>query len=499
MMPLQFILCLIAGALIAPSLAPFDIPYLALAPPALLYLLSYQKNTTQSALLGWAFGLGFFGSGVSWVFVSISEHSQTPLPLAVGLTTLFVAALALLFSGQLYLWKKLFSARLPVLSFIGLWILFEWVRSWLFTGFPWLYLGNASLDTPYQNLLPIGGVWLASGAILITALAIAELIRSRSLLPLLIAPLPLIGCYLLPPLWTEPNDNRLSVAIVQPNIAQAIKWNPGYREDILTQYETLTRNHLDAQLVLWPETAIPALFRYAAAPLAELLNDLDSSGTTLISGLPSAIPDDEHPKGYLIHNSLAILTHGSGVYHKQRLVPFGEYVPMEKSIRGLFDFFNLPMSSFSLPTSQQPLLSVGQTKLSAAICYEIAYPELVRTSSSDADILLTVSNDTWFGRSIAPAQHLQIARVRAVENGRWVIRGTNNGITALIDAQGAIVQQLPQFQSGVLRGTAQGMQGQTPYQQHGALPVLLLALILTLIPLGPRRKRDSQARYPNFR
>jgi apolipoprotein N-acyltransferase len=157
------------------------------------------------------------------------------------------------------------------------------------------------------------------------------------------------------------------------------------------------------------------------------------------------------------------------------------------------------MSSFSLPTSQQPLLSVGQTKLSAAICYEIAYPELVRTSSSDADMLLTVSNDTWFGRSIAPAQHLQIARVRAVENGRWVIRGTNNGITALINAQGAIVQQLPQFQSGVLRGTAQGMQGQTPYQQYGALPVLLLALILTLIPLGKRRKRDNRERYPNFR
>ena len=498
-MPLQFIICLIAGALIAPSLAPFNIPYLALIPPAILYLSSYKKNNKQSALLGWSFGLGFFGSGVSWVFVSISEHSQTPLPIAIGLTTLFVAALALLFSMQLYLWKKLFSAKFLSASFIGLWLLFEWLRSWLFTGFPWLYLGNASLDTPYQNTLSLGGVWLASAAILITALAIAELLRSRKLLPLLIAPLPLIGSYLLPLQWTTPNEKTLTVAIVQPNIAQAVKWDANYREDIFTKYETLTRDHLDAQLVLWPETAIPSLFRYAATPLAELLNDLDTKDTTLISGLPSAIPDKNHPKGYLIHNSLAVLTSGSGIYHKQRLVPFGEYVPMENYIRGLFDFFNLPMSSFSLPKAQQPLLTVGQVKLSAAICYEIAYPELVRDASKHADIILTVSNDTWFGRSIAPAQHLQIARVRAVENGRWVIRGTNNGITALIDAEGGIVDQLPQFQAAVLRGAAYGMEGETPFQRYGSLPVLLLALGLTVLSMGKRKNQDNAKRYPNFR
>lgn len=499
-MPLQFIICLIAGALIAPSLAPFDTPYLSLIPPLVLFLSSYKRDRKKSALLGWAFGFGFFGSGISWVFVSISEHSQTPVAIAAILTCLFVAALALLFSLQLYLWKRFFAARYQSISFIGLWVIFEWIRSWFLTGFPWLYLGNSSLDTPFQNLLPLGGVWLASFAILITAIALAELIRTRRLLPLLIIPLPLIGSYLLPSSWTTTTEQELSVALVQPNIPQAIKWNPDYRKEILSQYESLSAPHIDTQLMLWPETAIPAVFQNAATPLAELLNDLDQNNVTLISGLPSAIRDQEHPKGYRIHNSLAVLTSGSGIYHKQRLVPFGEYVPMETYIRGMFDFFNLPMSSFSLPEKEtQSLLRVGSNTLSAAICYEIAYPELVRQSSLQADILLTVSNDTWFGHSIAPAQHLQIARIRAVENGRWLIRGTNNGITAIINSTGRIVEQLPQFTQGVLRGKVHTMQGQTPYQTYSSLPTLLLSTLFLLLTMGKWRDPEAESHYPNFR
>lgn len=497
-MPLQLIICLIAGALIAPSMAPFDQKYLIILPPVLLYLCTYNKTAKQSALLGWTFGLGFFGTGVSWVFVSINEHSQTPLPIAIALTALFVAGLALLFSLQLYLWKKLFSARLLTASFAGIWVMFEWLRSWLFTGFPWLYLGNATLETPLQNLIPIGGVWLASLALIILSLCLAEFLRSRKLLPLLILPLPIIGSYLLPTEWTEEKGSELKIALVQPNIPQRIKWNPDYRPEILNTYQELSRNHLDTELMLWPETAIPSLFRHSAQPLAEILNDLDSNGVTLISGLPSTEAETSHPKGYRIHNSLAVLTTGTGIYHKQRLVPFGEYVPMEEQLRGLLDFFNLPMSSFSLPKEKQPLLKVGQHSLNAAICYEIAYPELVRGGAMNADFILTVSNDTWFGDSIAPAQHLQIAQIRALENGRWVIRGTNNGITALTNHRGEIVDQLPQFKSGVLRAEAVAMRGLTPFQSYGSIPILVFALLLTLIGIGAK-KRTEQNPYPDFR
>ncbi|WP_415904514.1 apolipoprotein N-acyltransferase [Neptuniibacter sp. QD48_55] len=497
-MPLQLLLVLLAGALIAPSLAPFNTPYLALLPPAILYLCSRNRSVKQSSWLGYIFGLGFFGTGASWVFVSIHEHSHTPLPIAVTLTALFVAGLALLFALQQFVWKKLFSARFQALSFIGCWVLFEWLRSWLFTGFPWLYLGNAALDTPFQNLLPIGGVWLASFAMLATAIAAAEFIRSRNLRPLLLLPLPLIASMLSMHPWTIATDNALKVAIVQPNIPQQIKWNPEYRPEIFAKYIKLSQPHIDAELMLWPETAIPALFQHAATPLAELLSDLDSNGATLISGLPSTTRDNSHPKGYRVHNSLAILTTDSGIYHKQRLVPFGEYVPMETQVRGLLDFFNLPMSSFALPQGEQPLLSVANQKISAAICYEIAYPELVRKNSLNADILLTVSNDTWFGASIAPAQHMQIARVRAAENGRWLIRGTNNGLTGIIDPQGQIVEQLPQFQAGVLRTQVFSMQGMTPFQEFGSLPILVLAGLFTLFGLGRHQLALQDNPYPDF-
>ncbi len=486
-MPLQLLIVLLAGALIAPSLSPFSMPYLALVPPFLLYLCSQNKSLKQTTWLGYVFGLGFFGSGVSWVFVSINDHSQTPLPVAIALTALFVAGLSLLFALQQFLWRRVFVGKLQAVSFVGIWVLFEWLRSWLFTGFPWLYLGNAGLDTPLENLLPVGGVWLVSLALLIMAIAAAEFVRNRRLLPLLILPLPLIASALLNgQVWTTHSGKPLNVAIVQPNIPQQIKWNPDYRPEIFSQYESLTRPHLDAELILWPETAIPTLFRNAAAPLATLLSDLDDHQATLISGLPSFKPDSEAPGGYKVHNSLAILTTGSGVYHKQRLVPFGEYIPMESLLRGTLDFFNLPMSSFSLPTDQQPRLKVGNHTLSTVICYEIAYPELVRGSTLDADIMLTVSNDTWFGQSIAPAQHMQIARVRALENGRWLIRGTNNGITGLIDPKGKIVAQLPPFSAAVLRGDVQPMQGLTPFQQYGSIPVIIAALLLCLMGLGQR-------------
>ena len=499
MMPLQFIITLIAGALIAPSFAPFEIPYLVLLPPALLFLCTQNKTPKQAAWLGWGFGLGFFGSGASWVFVSIHEHSATPLAIAVTLTALFVFALALLFTLQMWLWRQWFAARWSALSFIGLWVLFEWLRSWLLTGFPWLYLGNAALGTPLQNIVPITGVWGASLLWLIIAISAAQFVKTWRLLPLLILPLPLIGSYLLPSQWTQPTGDEIRVAIVQPNIPQNIKWNPDYRPEVLANLAKLSAEHTDTDLMLWPETAIPTLFQNAAASLAPILDQLDAADTTLISGLPSVIASPEHPRGRKIHNSLAILTVNSGVYHKQRLVPFGEYIPFEAYLRGTLAFFNMPMSSFSLPDPQPPYLKLGKYRFSPAICYEIAYPELVRQSAKQSDVILTASNDTWFGRSIAPAQHLQIAQVRALENGRWVIRGTNNGLTALINDQGLLAETIPQFSRGVLRGLVPAMRGETPYQTYGHLPLILLLVLLTLISLGRYRQTSQGERFPSFR
>ncbi|MFW1676626.1 apolipoprotein N-acyltransferase [Pontibacter sp. JAM-7] len=488
-MPLRILICLLGGLLTTLALAPLSWVWLAPLAPLCLYWALRDTSPKQAALLGWLYGCAFFGSGVSWVFVSIYEHSQTPLLIACLLTLLFVTSLALLFAIQGYIWRRWFSRHVAAFGFIGCWLLLEWLRSWLFTGFPWLYLGYATLDTPLAGWLPLGGVWLASLMITFMGMGIGLACLQRQPAWLLLSILPFTSV-LLPKQWTETAPETLRLALVQPNIPQNDKWQPANRDWILQRYIKLSQSQTDQQLIVWPETAIPAFFSQVVEPLAPLLNHLDEHAVTLLSGMPTMSPDPTQPRGYRVHNSLVLLTGNTGTYHKQRLVPFGEYLPLENWLRGLISFFNLPMSSFALPQQSQTTLQVQGMKLSAAICYEIAYPGLVREMSRQADFLLTVSNDSWFGNSIAPAQHLQIARARAAENGRWLIRGTNNGITALVNPAGKVIAQLPQFEMGVLRGEVQKMRGQTPYQWLGDWP--LLAMIVLLLMVSIRRPAIRQ-------
>ncbi|MCV6588174.1 MAG: apolipoprotein N-acyltransferase [Marinobacterium sp.] len=494
---LPFLSAILAGAALPAALAPFNFWPLAWLSPALFFWL-LSRNTLSvrhSIALGWSYGLGVFGAGVSWVFVSISEHSTTPLPVALLLTGAFVAALALLFAiqGGLY-GRYLNGSRYSWLAFAGLWWLFEWLRSWLLTGFPWLYLGYASLDTPLQAWAPLGGVWLLSLWVALGGSALVALSRRRSgrmarMVAAVVLTLPWLVATQLPTQWTEP-QRTLSVAVVQADIPQAIKWQRSQLPGILQRYQRLTaqveQEQPGTELIVWPETAIPALYRNALPYLGDTFARLDEQGISLISGMPAAIADPEQPGGYRFHNSLAVVSGGAGIYHKQRLVPFGEYLPLEAVIRGLVDFFNLPASNFSLPAAGQQNLRINGTELASAICYEIAYPALVREAARSANMLLTVSNDTWFGHSIAPDQHMQIARMRALENGRWLIRGTNNGISALVDPQGNITAQAPRYTVALLTGEVTSMQGQTPWQQLGVWPSLLLAGALML---GSFRRR----------
>lgn len=485
------LLALLAGALITAALAPFELWPLAWLSPAALYLLLRNRSSKAGGWLGWSYGLGVFGAGVSWVFVSISEHSATPLPIALLLTGLFVAGLATLFALQGWLFCRFLDRnRYSWLAFAGLWWLFEWLRSWLLTGFPWLYLGYASLDTPLQNWAPLGGVWLTSLWVVLGGSALAALIHSRTTRARVVAAavfsLPWLSAALLPTSWTQ-TDKPLSVALVQADISQAAKWKRDQLPGILNRYQQLTETIEKTELIIWPETSIPALYRNSLPYLGDLFQQLDERGVSLIAGLPAAVPDKDDPSQYRFHNSLAVLSGGAGIYHKQRLVPFGEYLPLEGLLRDMVDFFNLPASSFKLPQGEQSNLRINGTRLASAICYEIAYPELVRRSARESEVLLTVSNDTWFGHSIAPDQHMQIARMRAVENGRWLIRSTNNGISALVNPQGLITTQAPRYQVAVLNGTVQTMQGLTPYQQLGVWPALILALGLMFSAAPGRR------------
>lgn len=483
----RVLLSILAGALAPLSLAPFNYWYLGGVSVALLFALLHQCSPRAGGWLGWCYGLGFFGSGVSWVFVSIHEHGNAPFLLAVALTALFVAALALLFAAQLWLYTRLFR---NLIGFCALWVLFEWLRSWLFTGFPWLYLGYGLIDTPLAVFAPLGGVWLLSLYLVVSSTLLVVFfqrlkhpLQAATILILLSLPWVAINQQQIPSNWTTPLGEPLKVMVVQANIPQQLKWRPSELESILQTYVDLSQDSDKVDLLIWPETAIPSFYRTAKTMLSPLTTHLDNNNTALISGIPSIYRDPEAPKGRRYTNSLTLFSGGSGSYDKQRLVPFGEYVPLERQLRGLIDFFDLPMSEFSLGAPNQPLLQAANSQIAPFICYEIAYPELVRTQSLQSDLLLTVSNDTWFGHSSAQAQHLQIARMRALETGRWLIRSTNNGISALIAPDGKISATIPPYEQAVMTGEVYQMQGHTPYQNWGNKPLQIAIGLLLVIGL----------------
>ncbi|NQZ33453.1 MAG: apolipoprotein N-acyltransferase [Oceanospirillaceae bacterium] len=489
---LSALLALISGAITTLAFAPFDIFAIALITPAALYILLNKRSIKQACLLGWLFGLGFFGSGISWVYVSIHTYGNTPAPLAALLTLIFCAALALLFLGQIWLYRKHFYASHKVISFAVLWLVFEWLRSWLLTGFPWLYLGYTSIDTPLAPLASIGGVWLSSAVVIAISLSIAHALEAQTKraigLAIAIPTLAIMVSLNTPANWTKSSGEPIDIAIIQPNIPQLTKWNSSYLAGILNKHYQSTEPLLGNKVIIWPETAIPSLYPDVAEYLAPLVKRQAELGGSLISGIPSMVPDIEHPLGRRIHNSIYNLTQDT-IYHKQRLVPFGEYVPLQDTFRDLFNFLNIPDLTFSRPKiEQQALLQVGDYQYSTAICYEIAYPELVRQYSKNADLILTLSNDTWFSHSIGPDQHFQIARMRAIENGRWLVRSANNGISAIVNPQGEVVHIAPRYQEAILEGKVVPMQGLTPYQRTGHWPLVTLYFLI-LAFIGWRNRR----------
>lgn len=477
------LLALAAGPLVTLSLAPFSLVPAGIFALVLLALLLERLSPAQAFARGWWFGAGFWLSGASWVYVSIHDYGYAPVPLALALTLAYCLSLALLHS--LFAWSYVrFLRQRPGgrwLGFAGLWVLWEWFRSWALTGFPWLYVGYAHLHSPLAGWVPLGGVFAAS---LITALSGAALAqwltphRSRIALVAVLA-LWLGGWGLQWIDWTRPKGEPVSVALVQANVPQQMKWDETYFNDTLRLYRDLSAPlWSQAQIVVWPEAAIPAFYQQARPFIDGQAALAAQHGHALIAGVPyRAEPSAGHPRG-AIHNSIVTLGEGSGVYHKQRLVPFGEYVPLERWLRGLIRFLDMPMSNFSAGPPNQPPLRAAGLDLGPLICYEVVYPDLVAEWLPHSDALITISNDAWFGRSIGPLQHLQMAQMRALEAGRPMIRGTGNGVTALIDHRGRITAQAPQFQRTTLTGAIQPMEGVTPFARTGVWPSILFSALL---------------------
>lgn len=477
---LPYLYAFIAGALLPLAFAPHQLWPLAFISPTVLLWLWKEVPPKTAAILGFIFGLGFFGVGVSWVFISIHDFGNTDAPLAVFITLLFITILALFTALNGYLLKYLFPKPNQNTWLIGFpisWVLLEWVRSWLFTGFPWLYLGYTQIDTVLGNIAPILSVYGVSLAILFCCGSIIALIygnKPQRILPACIILLAFGTGYLLQKHsnWTEREGPVKTVSLIQGNINPLQKFSPSEIAKTEAIYNSLTESIWWTDFIIWPESAVPTPLPYSQDYIKQLDQAAKDHDGNLIVGVQVMTSD------HLYYNSMIALgKDGQGVYHKHHLVPFGDYLPFDFILRGLINFFNLPMSDFSAASDDQSLLSAGFLRIEPLICYEIAFPELVRNSLRDAHVIVNISEDGWFGSSWGPHQHLQIARMRAKETGRQVLRATTSGISAIIDTQGKIVSKAPQFEATTLNGEFQGMIGDTPWVKMGIWPFLIVMIL----------------------
>ncbi|TKB49096.1 apolipoprotein N-acyltransferase [Ferrimonas aestuarii] len=482
------ITALLSGAVIPFAFAPYNHAWLVI--PALMLLLWQTQglSSKRAALCGGLFGFGLFAHGIAWVHVSIDSFGGLPIVVSLLLMALLAAYLALypaLVLGLLNRWWPNVSLGRS-LAFAPLWLAGEWLRGKLFTGFPWLWLGYSQVDgilAPLASSLGALGIGLVLAWIASALLAALQ----RQPLQLLVPAIAAAALFTLPMLdTTERSGDTTSVALVQGNIEQSLKWQPDQLWPTLLKYQDLSRPYMDADIVIWPEAAVPA----PEYLVQEFLNSFDKAAsfreTHVITGIISA---NDLTRDFF--NSLVVLGDDQSPhrfqptdanrYHKQHLLPIGEFVPFESLLRPLAPLFNLPMSSFSRGDYVQPNLLAGDQHLAPAICYEIAFPEQLRANvNADTDLLLTVSNDAWFGHSVGPLQHMQIAQMRAMELGKPLLRVTNNGVTAIVDEHGRMQAQLPQFEEGVLAGDVALTTGQTLFARFGqsiayAISVLLLA------------------------
>ncbi len=472
-----------AGLLIPCGFAPFHLPGLAILGMALFFSQLRQQTLKQSIAIGFFFGFGFLGLGVSWIYVSIHEYGHLNAILSALVTLLFIIYLACYPALVALVYHKLAKKRSLLFTcvlFSALWCLGEYLRATTMGGFPWLLLGFGQIDTPLKYLLPIFGVF---GVGFITCLCATLLAASTQLkgsvrylwlfafIALLIAPSLLKN-----KAWSTISSTPVSVAIIQPNLSIRDKWDEPLFWQLLQRYEDALGQLIGKkQLIVMPESAIPLPANYISDFIDTIDQKAKRMGSAVLLGMPRPTPANENA----YYNTLTTLGSADGSYFKQQLVPFGEFIP-EFMLR-ITNWLSIPVANMKPGKANQPLIRVQNHPVASLICYELAYPQLLRKQLPNAEWIVSISDDGWFGHSLAMYQQLQMAQVLSIQTGRFQVVANKDGLSSVIDTHGDLTASLPVFTSGILETTLYPATGASPWVYLGDLPILLVCLFVLFI------------------
>jgi len=482
---------LVAGILFSLSFAPFGAWPLAILMPAVLVWLWDGATPKRAGWLGFWFNVGTFSVGTYWLYISLRLIGGAPIPLALLLMVSLVAIMGLYHYLLGRFVAKFLPARGAVRWMIGIpgaWLFVEWWRSWFLSGFGWLAVGYSQTDTWLGNLAPVAGQFgialialVTAGALVTLALgSTRERISAASVIVVLWAAAFSLGRVT----WTQTFGRPITVAVVQGAIPQDEKWLTENLRTTLDLYHRLSREAYGTDLIVWPESAAPALFNDLIPYFDEVYGEVSANGSALVTG---AIRED---RGQYYNSVLALEpgSEGPGWYNKHHLVPFAEFFPVPQFVRRWLKLMNLPYADFTRGAADQDTLVAAGQRIAATVCYEDAYGSSQLHALENATLLVNVTNDAWFGKSSARYQHLQISRMRAMEADRPMIRAANNGVSAAIDERGHILITAPEYEANVMRVTVQPRTGRTPYATVGNWPSVCLALVFGLFGAYVRRR-----------
>ncbi|MGQ0618954.1 MAG: apolipoprotein N-acyltransferase [Panacagrimonas sp.] len=479
------VLAPVLGAIATLGFAPFDFWPASVIALAGLFLLCAEASWKRAALLGWLFGLVHFATGVYWVFISTHVYGGAPLWLGLLLAVVLFAYMAIYpalvcgTASRLGLWRH----AAGWLALPALWLGSELLRGWVYSGFPWLSLGTIALDMPAERYAPLIGLHGLSAMFALSAYALFRTFGASGFMrpiALGLSLFPLSGAVLPPATyWTLDAGEPVSVAIVQGNVPQDQKWDRGMGDQVLARYREMTLAAMGAKLIVWPEVVPNEPLDRVAPYLSELDQQVEAASSTLLAGVLIREPG-------AIYNSMLALGAAKGRYDKRHLVPFGEYFPIPDWLRPIMDVLGTPYSDFSSGGVRRAPIVVSGQQIGISICFEDVFGSEFARESRGATILVNATNDAWFAGSSAPYQHLEISRYRALENGRWLVRATNTGISALIGPDGGVRARSGMFTTELMRGEVIPRTGITPYARQGDVPHWWIAFAIVLAVVAQR-------------